>query len=108
MLIVGPDWLCDELLRVKPQCLIHLIENTWSHWMTPAVCQALHTHFKLTQYTDDCAQCVMSAQVTSRMYPACSHTLPSISLLSRTLEFPGLLRDFRGVERSRAGPRVTE
>lgn len=40
--------------------------------------------------------------------PSCDSLSLSLFLLPRTLEFPGLLRDFRGVERSRASPSVAE
>ncbi len=94
---VGLDWLCvldcqqsKTVNMSKPTGLLHLIENTWSHWMTQAVCVSVWTcNFK---HVCKCS--------------ALSHSLLSHSC--RPLEFPGLLCDFRGVERSRAGPRVAE
>lgn len=50
--------------------------------------------------------CVCMSFDACLVYAVRPHTLSSFRL--RPLEFPGLLCDFRGVERCRAGPRVAE
>lgn len=85
-------------------------------WMTLTVCLALpyislcvcglviQSYVYLCNFTHVCYMCLACSAALTNPRPLSL----SLSFQHRPLEFPGLLCDFRGVERSRAGPCVTE